>query len=95
MGHVFEGFALGFRNAFPDEDGGGYTDAAVEEVGEYVTELRVRRNLHIVQRQEGRRNDEVEDPLEGHGDGYAGAANRVRENLGDEHPADRAPAEHK
>ena len=60
-----------------------------------MTELRVRRELHIVHRQESRRNNEVENPLEGYCDGYAGAADCVREDLGDEYPADRAPAEHK
>ena len=53
-----------------------------------------RPELHVVHGHEGGGDDEVEDPLEGDGDGRGLAADGVREELGDVHPADRTPAEH-
>ena len=50
--------------------------------------------VHIEHRHEGAADDEVEDPLEGHGDGYGSATDGVGEDLSDEHPADGAPREH-
>ena len=93
--HVFEGFAFGFRDHLPDEDGGDDTDHAVDCVGSEVAEGDAHRtDAHVVQRHEGGGNDEVEDPLESDGDRCCLASDSVREDLGNENPADRSPAEH-
>ena len=49
---------------------------------------------HIVHGHEGGRHDEVEYPLERHGNGHCSATNGIREYFSNQHPADGAPAEH-
>ena len=93
-GHVFEGLSLRFRNKFPDEYGSENADDSVQAVGEGVTEILHRAEAHVVERKEGRRDDEVEYPLESHRYGYCRTTDGVREDLRDEYPADRPPAEH-
>ena len=50
--------------------------------------------VHIEHWHEGAADDEVEDPLGGHGDGHRCAADGIGEDLSDKHPADGAPREH-
>ena len=69
VGHVFEGLALGLGDECGDEPCGDDADDAVEGVDKEVTELIAHAEaVHIIHRDEGRRDDEVENPLEGHGD---------------------------
>ena len=50
--------------------------------------------VHVEHRHKGARHDEVENPLECYGNGHGSTTDGVRENLGDEHPADGTPREH-
>lgn len=92
VGHVFEGLALGFGDEGGDEPCGDDADDAVERVGKHVAELVAHaETVHVIHRNEGRRDDEVENPLESHRDGHCLRTDGIWEDLGDEHPADRAP----
>ena len=91
FGHVFEGLTLGFGNELPDEEGCKDADNAIEAVGEPVAEVIAWSEVHIEHRHEGGGDDEVEDPLEGNGDGNGCSTNGVGEDLGNEYPADRPP----
>ena len=52
------------------------------------------RQMHIEHRNERRADNEIENPLESDGNGHRSATDRIREDLGDKHPADGSPAEH-
>ena len=93
-GHVLERLALRLRHEAPYEQGSDEADRGVEAVGEPVAEVVALSEVHVEHGHERRRDDEVEDPLEGHGDGHGSATDGVGEDLGDEHPADGAPREH-
>ena len=94
LGHIFEGLAFGLGHEAPYEEGGDDADDAVEAVGEPMAEVVAGLQVHVEHRHEGGGDDEVEDPLEGYGNGHGSAADGVGEDLGDEHPADGAPREH-
>ena len=92
--HVLKRLTLGLGHQTPDEDGGDDADETVEAVGEPVAEVIALGDVHVEHRHEGGGDDEVEDPLEGHGHGDCLTTDGVGEYLGDEHPADGAPREH-
>lgn len=95
FGHVFEGLAFGFGHELVDEQGGNDTHDAVEGVDEAVAEFVAHvADADVVHRDEGRRDDEIEYPLEGYGDCHGGRSDRVGEDLGDQNPADGSPGEH-
>ena len=82
LGHIFEGLALGLRNEFPYKESCKDADDSVKTVCEGVTEvLSHRAEAHVVHREEGRRYDEVEDPLEGYSYSYSSSTDGVREDL--------------
>ncbi len=91
-GHILKGLALGLGYEACHKPCGEHADDAVEGVCEAVAELISHAGeRHVVHRYEGRRYDEVEDPLECHGDGHRLRAYGVREDLGDKYPAYRTP----
>ena len=91
LGHVLQRLALGLRNHAPYKEGGNDTDDAVESVGEPVAEVVALCQVHVEHGHEGRRYDEVENPLEGNGNSHGSATDGVGENLGDEHPGNGTP----
>ena len=84
--HLLERLALGLGDHLPDEEGRQERHEGVDAVGAP--------HAPAAQRREGGRYQEVRDSLRRHGDGYGLRANRVGENLRDEHPADGAPRHH-
>ena len=105
--HVFERLALRFGHNAPDKEGSQQAYRAVKPVGEPMTELGGSRlgqhsvqqvpvlHLHIEHRYERRGHDEIEYPLESHGDGNSPTADSVGEYLSNQHPTDGTPREHK
>ena len=90
--HVLERLALGFGHEAVYEPGRYNAYGAVKSVGEHMAEFSAHRaEAHVVHRHKGARYDEIEYPLEryGHRDGCR--ADGIRENLGYQHPAYRAP----
>ena len=59
-----------------------------------MAEVVSRREMHVEHGHEAGADDEIEYPLECHGDGHGRATDSVGEYLGDKHPCDRTPAEH-
>ena len=84
LGHVFECLAFGFRNELPDKDRCNDTDDAIHAIDEPEAEA-------VGHRHERCRDNPVENPLESYGDGYGCTTDGVREDFGDEHPADGSP----
>ena len=96
LGHIFQSLAFRFGYELPYEDGRHYADNAIKSIGEHVAELISHfPEAHVVHRQESRRNNEVENPLECHRNSYCSATDGIREDFGNQYPADRSPTEHK
>ena len=60
-----------------------------------MTEIIARSKVHIKHRNEGRADDEVEYPLESYGNSHSSTTDGIREKLGNKHPGNRSPGEHK
>ena len=84
--HLLQRLALRFGYPLPDEDGRGERHECIDAVGAAYTPRR--------ERGEGGRDEEVGNPLRCHGNGHSLRTDRVGEDLRDEYPADRTPAEH-
>ncbi len=95
VGHVLQRLALRLGHELPHKQGGHHADDAIQPVGKHVAEAVAHAaRAHVVHRQEGGRDDEVEYPLERHRHGHRRPADGVGEYLGNEYPADGSPAEH-
>lgn len=92
--HILESLALGLRHQLTDKDSGHKADNAIEPIGEPMAEVVALCQVHVKHRNERRRNDEIENPLEGNGNGRGSAADGVGEEFSHIHPADWSPREH-
>ena len=90
-GHILQCLAFGLWNQLPYEDGSNDADDTIETVGEPMAEVIALGEVHIEHRYKSATHDEIENPLEGYGNGNSTAADGVGEDLSNEHPGDGAP----
>ena len=79
--HVFQTLAFRFGNESPNEDSRHDAHHAIESVGEPMAEIVARREMHVEHGDEGRANNEVEDPLRRYSDGRSRATDGVGEDF--------------
>ena len=89
--HVLEGLTFGLGHQPPYEDGSDDTDNTIESISKPMSEVVTFSEMHIEHGHEGRTDNEVENPLESHGDSHCSPTACIGEYLGNEQPADGSP----